>query len=118
MRKPAFSHQLSFGGVIPFFADNGLLSQLSLLIINIYQHDSNIPFDQITITAQNHPPWLAANRLSSRPAEAAKPAKLLFREETFFPRRSGFQERTRYGYNSREHCAYGRFSGKSPTYDV
>ena len=69
----------------------------------------------MTITAQNHLPWPAAKTaFRAGRLKPAKCAKLLLREETFFPRRSGFQERTRYGYNSREHLPMEGFQVNRP----
>jgi hypothetical protein len=43
--------------MVTLMADNILLSILALVIINIYQHDPNIPFDRMANNAQNQPPW-------------------------------------------------------------
>jgi hypothetical protein len=74
-------------------AENILLSKVTIMITYIYQHDSNIPFDGMSKTAQNQPPWPAENgAVSAGLTELPGVQDCYSREENPFPADLGFQE--------------------------
>ncbi len=98
----AVSYQPSAFQFGPPIADNILLSETWPLIDISYQSDSNIPFDGMAENAQNQPPWSDGTEpFPAGQMNLPSVQDCCSREETSFPADLGFQERTRYGYNSR-----------------